>query len=47
MDPGRIFAYGWRPRVSLEEGIRATYEWYLHNATAADGSFTGRSERVV
>ena len=47
MDPGRLFSFGWRPRVSLEEGVRATYDWYLANATAADGSFMGGSGRVA
>lgn len=29
LDSSRIFDLGWRPRVELEEGIRATYDWYL------------------
>ena len=28
LDVGRISGLGWRPQRSLEEGIRATYEWY-------------------
>ena len=28
MDVSRINKLGWKPRVSLEEGIRRTYEWY-------------------
>lgn len=31
MDSGRIFAMGWRPRISLEEGLRKTYEDFLQN----------------
>lgn len=31
LDVGRITALGWRPRYSLEEGIRRTYEWCLEN----------------
>ncbi len=27
----RAKAYGWKPEVSLEEGIRKTLEWYLKN----------------
>jgi len=29
MDSSRIRAKGWAPRISLEEGIRSTYEWFL------------------
>jgi GDP-L-fucose synthase len=27
----KMFAMGWRPRISLEEGVRRTYEWFLAN----------------
>jgi nucleoside-diphosphate-sugar epimerase len=26
---------GWAPSISLEEGIRATYAWYVGQAKAA------------
>jgi nucleoside-diphosphate-sugar epimerase len=29
MDSSRLFALGWRPKVSLEDGIRLTYEDFL------------------
>lgn len=29
MDSSRLRAMGWRPRVALEEGLVATYRWYL------------------
>jgi len=29
MDVSRIRALGWRPRISLTEGIRGAYAWYL------------------
>lgn len=32
MDVSRLFATGWRPKVSLEEGLRRTYDWFLENA---------------
>jgi GDP-L-fucose synthase len=31
MDVGRITGLGWAPTVALEDGIRATYEWYLED----------------
>ena len=30
MDSTRLRALGWKPTISLREGIRTTYEWYLH-----------------
>ena len=37
MDVSRLQALGWKPRVTLRDGIRETYEWYLREkvATAA------------
>ena len=29
LDSAKLNALGWRPRISLREGIRQTYEWYL------------------
>ncbi len=31
LDSSRLHALGWRAEVSLEEGIRATYAWYVAN----------------
>jgi GDP-L-fucose synthase len=31
LDSSRLHAQGWRAEVPLEEGIRATYAWYLAN----------------
>lgn len=31
LDTSRIEALGWKPSISLEEGIESTYEWYLAN----------------
>jgi GDP-L-fucose synthase len=28
LDVSRITALGWQPKISLEQGIRSTYEWY-------------------
>jgi len=32
MDVSRIRALGWKPRISLTEGIRSAYAWYLANS---------------
>jgi GDP-L-fucose synthase len=29
MDSGRLLAMGWRPKTSLEDGLRKAYAWYL------------------
>jgi GDP-L-fucose synthase len=31
LDSSRLHAQGWRAKVPLEEGIRATYAWYVAN----------------
>ena len=31
LDVSRIESLGWRPRISLEEGLKKTYEWFLEN----------------
>lgn len=42
LDVSRIRELGWSPKVSLEEGIRRTYEWYLNSLSCetAPPSFT-------
>jgi GDP-L-fucose synthase len=32
LDVSRLKALGWRPSIPLEQGIRATYQWFLQNA---------------
>jgi GDP-L-fucose synthase len=31
LDTSRLTALGWIPKISLEDGIRTTYEWFLKN----------------
>lgn len=32
-DTSRLRALGWKPKITLEQGIASTYEWFLENAT--------------
>ena len=34
MDSSRLQRTGWRPRLSLEEGLRRTYAWFKANAAS-------------
>ncbi|MGI9570647.1 MAG: NAD-dependent epimerase/dehydratase family protein, partial [Desulfobulbia bacterium] len=31
MDVSRLANMGWKAKISLEDGIRSTYQWYLEN----------------
>jgi len=31
LDIGRIKELGWRPKTTLEDGLRATYEYFFQN----------------
>lgn len=35
LEMSKMFGLGWRPRISLEEGIARTYRWYLENGARA------------
>ncbi len=32
LDVSRIHGFGWSARIELADGLRSTYDWYLHNA---------------
>jgi GDP-L-fucose synthase len=32
LDVSRITALGWRPEISLEDGIHSTYEWFVKSS---------------
>lgn len=35
LDGSRLSALGWKPKISLEDGLHSTYQWYLANFSAA------------
>jgi GDP-L-fucose synthase len=45
LDVSRISSLGWKTQISLEDGIRSTYEWYLDtptiDATASQKGYEG------
>ena len=43
LDVSRLHALGWRARIGLEDGIRATYAWYCAHVAAPMGNAASRS----
>lgn len=37
MDTSRLSSLGWKASISLEEGLRGTFDWYLENSEVARG----------
>jgi len=37
LDVSRLFGTGWRPRITLEEGLRSTYAWFIAHSNEARG----------
>jgi GDP-L-fucose synthase len=38
LDTSRLNALGWTPRITLEDGVRQTYEWYVREGPGATTS---------
>lgn len=41
LDSTRIRSTGWRPRITLKDGLRQTYEWYLSTTALRSGGNGG------
>jgi GDP-L-fucose synthase len=35
MSAAKLRAMGWAPSIPLEDGVRSTYEWFLHHRARA------------
>jgi GDP-L-fucose synthase len=47
MDTAKLSSLGWKPGMSLEEGIRKTYEHFVRDVVSAERSGTGSAERLA
>jgi GDP-L-fucose synthase len=34
LDTNKLAKLGWRPKIGLEEGLAATYQWFVHRGRA-------------
>jgi GDP-L-fucose synthase len=46
LDISRIKELGWSPRISLEEGLKATFDWFQKNYTEVIEPRTSKKEPV-
>lgn len=46
LDCRRLAALGWKPKISLRNGLKQTYEWYLENLSEARGHAGGHRQRL-
>lgn len=46
MDLTRANAYGFKPQISIEEGIKETITWYVKNRHAVDNRYNAFTEKV-
>jgi GDP-L-fucose synthase len=46
MDITRANAYGFKPHISIEEGIRETIAWYTKNSSTADNRYNAFTEKA-
>lgn len=47
MDSSRIRSLGWKPEITLDEGIQLTYEWFLANVKSAHAPEFGTIELMA
>jgi GDP-L-fucose synthase len=48
MDSSRIMRLGWKPTVSLEDGLSSAYQWFLENsAEASENPHLGKPARLL
>ena len=46
LDITRLQKLGWKPRISLRDGIRRTYQWFLKNCVWASGGIARRGPKA-